>query len=87
MIYAQNIVSTRDRDGTEEVAIIFGILEELESKSKGQNYANIVERCQTEHGWFERKMASVIELTIQSEALYETLYRDIKTFGIMNPIR
>ena len=68
-----NIVNTRERDGTEEIDIIIGILEELKAKSKGQNYANIVETCQNEHGWFESKTASVIELAIQSEAIYETI--------------
>ena len=79
-----NIINTRERDGTEEIDII-GTLEELKAKSKGQNYANIVERCQTEHGWFESKTASVIELAIQNEAIYETMYRGKKTFRINDP--
>ena len=76
-----NIINTRERDGTEEIDIIIGILEELKAKSKGQNYANIVERCQTEHGWIESMTASVIELVIQNEAIYETIYRGKKNIS------
>ena len=78
-----NTINTRD--GTEEIDIIIGVLEELKAKSKGQKYANIVERCQTEHGWFESKTASVIELAIQNEAIYETIYRGKNTFRINEP--
>ena len=80
-----NTINTRERDGTEDIDIIIVALEELKAKSRGQNYANIVERCQTEHGWIESKTASVIELAIQNEAIYKTVYRGKKTFRINEP--